>query len=68
MVKIMNWRKSSYSADNGGNCIEIADDDNRVLVRDTKDSQGPQLRFSADVWRRFADRLKDASLSPDAVP
>jgi hypothetical protein len=64
----MKWRKSSYSGQSGGNCVEVADHDSRVMVRDTKDSQGPILRFSADEWRRFADRLKtDASLASDAV-
>ncbi len=53
-----NWRKSSYSGDGGSNCIEVADDDSRVLVRDTKDRSGPVLRFTPDVWRRFAKQLK----------
>ena len=51
------WRISSYSGGQG-NCIEVADHGNRVLVRDTKDRTGPVLRFSADTWRRFADRVK----------
>jgi hypothetical protein len=52
------WRKASYS-DNGGNCVEVADDDGRVFVRDSKNNQtGPILRFSADAWRRFAKQLK----------
>ncbi len=54
------WRKSSYSGGNGGNCVEVgalagAD---RVLVRDTKDRQGPVLAFSPEVWLRFAERMK----------
>jgi hypothetical protein len=61
------WRKASYS-DNGGNCVEVGDDTRRVLVRDTKDRSGPTLQFSADAWRRWADRVKaDASLPPDAI-
>jgi len=24
MVNIMNWRKSSYSGSNSGNCVEVA--------------------------------------------
>lgn len=51
------WRKSSYS-DNGGECVEVGDDMRRVLVRDTQDRTGPMLRFSAETWRRFADRVK----------
>jgi len=61
------WVKSSYSGGSGGNCVEVADHGSRVLVRDTKDSQGPVLRFTADAWRRFADRVKNASLASDAV-
>ena len=58
MEDIMNWRKSSYSSSNGGECIEIADHDSRILIRDTKDSQGPILRFTADAWKAFAKKLK----------
>jgi Domain of unknown function (DUF397) len=58
MVDIMNWRKSSYSGSNSGNCVEVADHDNRVLVRDAKNRAGTVLRFTPDAWRRFADRVK----------
>jgi hypothetical protein len=51
------WRKASYS-DNGGNCIEVADQTARVLVRDTKHRTGPVLRFTPAAWRRFADQIK----------
>jgi Domain of unknown function (DUF397) len=64
MVNIMNWRKSSYSGSNSGNCAEVASQGNRVFVRDTQDRTGPVLRFSPAVWRRFADRMK-RSLEPD---
>jgi hypothetical protein len=47
-----NWRKSSYSADNGGACVEVASAE-AVLVRDTTDRQGPMLTFTADAWRAF---------------
>jgi hypothetical protein len=54
------WRKSTYSGSNGGDCIEAADHDGCVLVRDTKqDGTGPVLQFGAASWRRFADHLKD---------
>jgi len=52
------WRTSSYSGSQGGDCIEVADGDSRVLVRDTKDRSGPVLRFSPAAWRQFADRAK----------
>jgi Domain of unknown function (DUF397) len=60
------WVKSSYSGGSGGNCIEVADDDSRVLVRDTKDRTGPMLRFTPDAWNAFAKQVKaGASLSSD---
>jgi hypothetical protein len=55
----MNWRKASYSGNGGENCVEVADNKSRVLVRDTKDRTGPILRFTPDAWRTFAKQLKD---------
>ncbi len=52
-----NWRKSSYSGDQG-DCLEAASNGSRVQVRDTKDRTGPTLRFTPDAWRRFAKQLK----------
>ena len=54
----LNWRKASYSASNGGGCVEVADQAHRVLVRDTTDRSGPVLRFTPGAWQRFADRVK----------
>jgi hypothetical protein len=28
----LHWRKSSYSGNGGGSCVEVADHDSRVLV------------------------------------
>jgi hypothetical protein len=58
MVNIMNWRKSSYSGSNSGNCVEVAGDGRRVLVRDSKNTAGATLKFSAGTWRKFADQAK----------
>jgi len=57
-VARLRWRKSTYSGSNGGGCIEAADHDGRVLVRDTQDRYGPVLRFGPVVWRRFTDQVK----------
>jgi len=64
MEVIDRWRKSSYSG-NGGECVEVADQSARVLVRDTQDRTGPVLRFTPVAWRRFADQVK-RSLASDA--
>jgi hypothetical protein len=52
------WRKSSYSGNGGGTCVEVGQARRGVLVRDTTDRPGPVLRFSPAVWRRFAARVK----------
>jgi hypothetical protein len=61
----MNWRKSSYSSGNGGECIEVASPEGAVAVRDTKrDGTGPVLRFTPAAWRRFADQVKRSLGTP----
>jgi hypothetical protein len=57
-VTTTGWRKSSYTTSNGGNCVEVAGQESRVLVRDTKDRTGPMLRFAPDAWHRFAEQVK----------
>ena len=54
------WRKSSYSANGGADCVEVGLDlgAEGVLVRDTKARSGTVLWISPGVWRTFADRLK----------
>lgn len=48
------WRKSSYSGGNGGECVEVGTHpDGPVLVRDSKDPNGPTLSFPAVAWRNF---------------
>jgi hypothetical protein len=60
MTSELNWRKSSYSGGSGGNCVELASQDGRVLVRDTKQAgNGPVVTFSGPAWRRFARELKE---------
>jgi hypothetical protein len=52
------WRKSSYSGNGGGTCVEVGEARRGVLVRDTRDRTGPALRFSSTAWRRFADQVR----------
>jgi Domain of unknown function (DUF397) len=57
---VTTWRKSTYSADNGGNCVEVGGAGPVVVVRDTKDRTGAALAFGPDAWQRFAAGIKDA--------
>jgi hypothetical protein len=48
------WRKSTKSGNNGGDCVEVADNlPGTVLVRDTKDRDGGTLAFTPEAWRGF---------------
>ncbi|AUH42795.1 DUF397 domain-containing protein [Streptomyces sp. CMB-StM0423] len=49
----VSWFKSSYSSQDGGDCIEVAPTPHTVHVRDSKDPEGPILRFTPDAWTRF---------------
>ncbi len=55
-----DWRKSSYSNGNGGNCVEVAQNmAGIVAVRDSKDQSGPALIFTAAEWRAFVSGVHD---------
>ena len=47
-----DWRKSSHSGDNGGECVEVCAG-GAVLVRDTTDRSGTMLAFTAEAWQAF---------------
>ena len=53
----MDWRKSSYSSGDGGQCVEVASAEG-VAVRDTTNRDGGTLTFSAEAWQRFTDTLR----------
>jgi len=58
------WRKSSQSASNGGQCVEIARNlPGIVAVRDSKHRGGPVLTFAAHEWRSFISGIKAAQPS-----
>ena len=56
------WRKSSYSGNGGGDCVEVARSlPDVVAVRDSKNPDGPILTFSRDEWASFITRLRTAA-------
>ena len=53
------WRKASYSANNGGACVEVARNlPGTVAVRDSKDPHGPVLIIEPEGWRDFIADVK----------
>ncbi len=54
----MTWRKSSYSGNSGGNCVEVGAAAPLMAVRDSKDPDGPRLAFGREAWEAFAAKVK----------
>jgi hypothetical protein len=52
------WRKSSYSGNNGGNCVEVATAGPVIAVRDSRNPDGPALAFAAGSWLAFTHSVK----------
>jgi len=59
------WRTSTYSDANGGECVEVGQDQDLIAIRDTKDRTGPMLRFAPRAWRRFAQQVARGPLTRD---
>ncbi|MEU9202080.1 DUF397 domain-containing protein [Streptomyces sp. NPDC048332] len=49
----LNWFKSSYSGDQGGDCVEVATHLHAIHVRDSKDLTVPSLTLSPAAWAAF---------------
>ena len=58
MEDVRGWRKASYSGNNGGACVEVANGARTVAVRDSKDAEGPKLAVPASAWTSFTRRLR----------
>jgi hypothetical protein len=57
------WRKSTYSANNG--CVEVAFvDDGEVAVRDSKDRSGAVLLFQSQEWAAFVRGVRAGEFDP----
>ncbi|MDP9867149.1 MULTISPECIES: DUF397 domain-containing protein [Streptosporangium] len=65
------WLKSSFSGDNGGDCVEVAElkdvtnspghkagHTDLIAVRDSKDPDGPKLFFTPAEWDAFVKGVK----------
>ncbi|GII65698.1 hypothetical protein Skr01_57830 [Sphaerisporangium krabiense] len=62
------WRKSSRSSDNGGQCVEVASNLPRVVaVRDSKDTGVPAVLTAPGAWRAFTEAIKAGRLDVTGV-
>lgn len=47
----LRWRRSTTCS--AGNCVEVASDGDRILVRDSKNPQITPMVFTGDEWAVF---------------
>ncbi|HXL89674.1 MAG TPA: DUF397 domain-containing protein [Streptosporangiaceae bacterium] len=52
------FRKSSFSGASNPACVEVGFETSAVLMRDSKDQDGPVLRFTVEEWRAFLAGVK----------
>ncbi|MFD7555076.1 DUF397 domain-containing protein [Streptomyces sp. NPDC059835] len=53
----VQWRKSSYSGSNGGECVEVAAQPREVAVRDSKNPDGPAFTVAPEAFAAFVRSL-----------
>ncbi|MEV3855339.1 DUF397 domain-containing protein [Streptomyces sp. NPDC050095] len=57
-LNAVRWRKSSYSNQDGGDCVEVADGVTGVVpVRDSKNPGGPVITVTPTAWTAFVGAL-----------
>lgn len=54
---ITTWRKSSFSS-GSQDCVELADGDHRLLIRDSKHPDGGHLAVAAGGAASFLEAVK----------
>ncbi len=63
-----HWIKSSLSFCNS-NCVEVADlAAGQIGVRDSKDPEGPVLRFTPGEWRAFIGGVRNGEFDNFGQP
>lgn len=67
MSTALQWFKSSYSSNEGGECIEIATLPTAVHVRDSKNT-GPTFTVGPGAWTAFVETYSAGSTPARSNP
>jgi hypothetical protein len=63
LIDSPGWRKSSYTGNGGNNCVEVARNlRDAVVVRDSKNPNGPWLTFTPADWQALTASIKAARI------
>ncbi|WP_405931610.1 DUF397 domain-containing protein [Streptomyces sp. NBC_00827] len=62
----LTWFKSSYSDDEGGDCVEVALPGRQatVYIRDSKLTDSPELPIPVPAWSAFISAVPTAPTTP----
>jgi Domain of unknown function (DUF397) len=55
------WRKASFCA--SGECVEVAQRDGEIILRDSTQPSGRMLHWGTGEWRAFVRTVKTGELS-----
>jgi Domain of unknown function (DUF397) len=58
----LSWRTASHSVGNGA-CVEIAQVNGQIAIRDSKDPEGPILNYSVRAFRSFLGVTKNGRIT-----
>ncbi|RCV52455.1 DUF397 domain-containing protein [Marinitenerispora sediminis] len=56
------WRRSSYSGDLGGNCVECAHLPSTIALRDSKHPDKGHFTFPSPEWTAFLAAIRHGQL------
>jgi hypothetical protein len=51
-----SWRRASFCA--SGECVEVAQRDGMIVMRDSKQPHGRVLHYTAEEWQSFVRGVK----------
>jgi uncharacterized protein DUF397 len=58
-IDALQWRKSSFSGNGGGNCVDVAADGEKIYVRNSKNPGGAMVAFTQSEWKAFLSGAKN---------
>jgi hypothetical protein len=61
----LRWRTSSFSGNGGGNCVDVADDGDKIYVRNSKNPAGAVVTFTQSEWTAFISGAKNREFDLD---
>ena len=64
-LEALQWRKSSFSGNGGGNCVDVAVDGEKIYVRNSKKPAGATVAFTQSEWNAFISGAKNREFDLD---